>query len=46
MGIFQRYIKTDKNGNPIIGKDGKPNGREKVLGLYNIHTPGTLKQVR
>jgi integrase len=24
MGIFQRYIKTDKTGNPIIGKDGKP----------------------
>jgi hypothetical protein len=24
MGIFQRYIKTDKNGNPIIGKNGKP----------------------
>jgi integrase len=24
MGIFQRYIKTDKNANPIIGKDGKP----------------------
>ena len=24
MGIFQRYIKTDKNGNPIIGKEGKP----------------------
>lgn len=24
MGIFQRYIKTDKKGNPIIGKDGKP----------------------
>jgi len=24
MGIFQRYIKTDKNGNPIIAKDGKP----------------------
>ena len=24
MGIFQRYIKIDKSGNPIIGKDGKP----------------------
>jgi integrase len=24
MGIFQRYIKTDKSGSPIIGKDGKP----------------------
>ena len=24
MGIFQRYIKKDKSGNPIIGKDGKP----------------------
>ena len=24
MGIFQRYIKKDKNGKPIIGKDGKP----------------------
>lgn len=24
MGIFQRYKKTDKNGDPIIGKDGKP----------------------
>jgi hypothetical protein len=24
MGIFQRYIKTDKTGNPIHGKDGKP----------------------
>jgi integrase len=24
MGIFQRYIKTDKTGNPTIGKDGKP----------------------
>ena len=24
MGIFQRYIKTDMNGNPIIGKNGKP----------------------
>jgi integrase len=24
MGIFQRYIKKDIRGNPIIGKDGKP----------------------
>jgi integrase len=24
MGIFQRYIKNDVRGNPIIGKDGKP----------------------
>jgi integrase len=24
MGIFQRYIKIDKNGKPVIGKDGKP----------------------
>ncbi len=24
MGIFQRYIKTDKNGSPVIGKNGKP----------------------
>ncbi len=24
MGIFQRYIKTDTNGNPVIGKNGKP----------------------
>jgi integrase len=24
MGIFQRYIKRDKNGNPVLGKDGKP----------------------
>jgi len=23
MGIFQRYIKVDKDGNPVIGKDGK-----------------------
>ena len=24
MGIFQRYIKTDTNGNPVKGKNGKP----------------------
>lgn len=24
MGVFQRYIKDDKNGDPILGKDGKP----------------------
>ena len=24
MGIFQKYIKKDKSGDPIIGKDGKP----------------------
>ena len=24
MGIFQRYIKTDKNGDPVMGKNGKP----------------------
>ena len=24
MGIFQRYIKTDTNGNPVMGKNGKP----------------------
>ena len=24
MGIFQKYIKTDKNGDPIIGKNGRP----------------------
>jgi integrase len=24
MGIFQRYIKKDNRGNPITGKDGKP----------------------
>jgi len=24
MGIFQRYIKTDTNGKPVIGKNGKP----------------------
>lgn len=24
MGIFQRYIKTDKNESPVIGKNGKP----------------------
>src|SRR5210317_363213 len=24
MGIFQRYIKKNIRGNPIIGKDGKP----------------------
>ena len=24
MGIFQRYTKTDKNGSPVIGKNGKP----------------------
>jgi integrase len=24
MGIFQRYVKNDVRGNPIIGKDGKP----------------------
>ena len=24
MGIFQRYIKNDVRGNPIIGKNGKP----------------------
>lgn len=24
MGIFQRYIKIDKNGSPVIGKNGKP----------------------
>ena len=23
MGIFQRYIKTDKNGSPVIGKNDK-----------------------
>ncbi len=24
MGIFQRYVKKDIRGNPIVGKDGKP----------------------
>ena len=24
MGIFQRYVKKDKDGNPILGKNGKP----------------------
>jgi len=24
MGIFQRYVKKDNRGNPIIGKDGNP----------------------
>ncbi len=24
MGIFQRYVKKDNRGNPIVGKDGKP----------------------
>ena len=24
MGIFQRYVKTDNGGNPVVGKDGKP----------------------
>jgi len=24
MGVFQRYVKTDKDGNPITGKNGKP----------------------
>jgi integrase len=24
MGIFQRYVKMDNRGNPIVGKDGKP----------------------
>jgi integrase len=24
MGIFQRYIKKDKDGDPVIGKNGKP----------------------
>jgi|GEM_PF-303610 len=24
MGVFQRYVKEDKNGDPILGKDGKP----------------------
>lgn len=24
MGIFQRYNKIDKDGNPVIGKNGKP----------------------
>ena len=24
MGIFQRYVKTDNRGNPVVGKDGKP----------------------
>ena len=24
MGIFQRYIKKDNGGNPVVGRDGKP----------------------
>ena len=24
MGIFQRYVKKDKDGDPILGKNGKP----------------------
>ncbi len=24
MGIFQRYVKTDKEGNPVLDKKGKP----------------------
>jgi len=24
MGIFQRYVKTDKNGSPVIRENGKP----------------------
>jgi integrase len=24
MGVFQRYVKTDNGGNPVVGKDGKP----------------------
>ena len=24
MGIFQRYVKKDKDGKPILGKNGKP----------------------
>ena len=24
MGTFQRYVKKDKDGNPILGKNGKP----------------------
>ena len=24
MGVFQRYVKKDIKGNPVVGKDGKP----------------------
>ena len=24
MGVFQRYKKTDKDGNPVLDKKGKP----------------------
>lgn len=35
MGIYQKYIKKDKHGNPVSGKDGKP----KKTGPWFIQYP-------